>query len=217
MPHVLSVNIGARADFEPAAIGHTGHDKRPVPGPVQVTAPAGPGSGLAGDHISDARSHGGPDQAVYAYSREDLDAWAAELGRDLGPGLFGENLTTVGVDPTNALVGERWRVGGALLQVTAPRIPCRTFAGVMEERGWVKTFTERALCGAYFRVLEPGPVAAGDEIALVDRPDHDVTVRVVFRALTREPDLLPRLAAIGPHLTDKIREVVRHRLAATTT
>ncbi|MEV0679618.1 MOSC domain-containing protein [Actinosynnema sp. NPDC050436] len=217
MPHVLSVNIGARADFEPAVIGHTGHDKRPVPGAVQVSAPVGPGSGLAGDHISDGRSHGGPDQAVYAYAREDLDAWSAELGRDLVPGLFGENLTTVGLDATNAVVGSRWRVGGALLlQVTDPRIPCRTFASVMDDRSWVRTFTERALCGAYFRVLEPGAVAAGDGIELVDLPDHDVTVRLVFRALTLEPDLLPRLLDAGPHLTGKTQEKVRRRLATTS-
>ncbi|CCH33666.1 MOSC domain-containing protein [Actinosynnema sp. NPDC047251] len=214
MPHVLSVNIGARADFEPAVIGHTGHDKRPVSGAVRISAPAGPGSGLAGDHISDGRSHGGPDQAVYAYSREDLDTWSAELGRDLAPGIFGENLTTVGVDPTNAVVGERWRIGGTLLQVTDPRIPCRTFVGVMDVQGWMKLFTERALCGTYFRVLEPGSVTAGDEIVLVDRPDHDVTVQLVFRALTLEPELLPRLLAVAPHLTEKTRAKVRRRLGA---
>ncbi|MEU4806017.1 MOSC domain-containing protein [Actinosynnema sp. NPDC023587] len=216
MPHVLSVNIGERADFDPAVIGHTGHDKRPVPGPVRVTAPGGPGSGLAGDHISDERSHGGPDQAVYAYAREDLDAWSAELGRDLPAGVFGENLTTVGVDPNSALVGELWRIGGTLLQVTDPRIPCRTFAGVMDVRGWIRTFTERALCGTYFRVLEPGAIAAGDEIVVVERPDHDVTIQVVFRALTLEPELLPRLADVAPVLTANTRGKVERRLAAST-
>ncbi|MBW4721057.1 MOSC domain-containing protein [Saccharothrix obliqua] len=214
MPRVLSVNIGHRIEFVPAVLGRTGHDKRPVPGPVRVTAPAEVGSGFAGDHIEDGRSHGGPDQAVYAYAREDLDAWAAELGRELPPGLFGENLTTEGVDLTNARIGERWRVGTALLQVTAPRIPCRTFAGVMGERGWVRTFTQRAVSGAYFRVVESGEVAAGDEAVLVTRPGHDVTVQVMFRALTLEPALLPRLQAVEEYLPAHIRARLRSRLGA---
>ncbi len=212
MAHVLSVNIGNRIDFEPAVLGHTGIGKRPVTGPVRLTAPGAAGSGVAGDHISDSRSHGGDDQAVYAYAREDLDAWAVELGRDLAPGLFGENLTTVGVDLTNARIGERWRFGTAVLQVTNPRIPCRTFAGVMEERGWVKTFTQRALCGAYFRVVTPGTVAAGDEATLVDRPDHGVTIQQAFKAVTLEPELLPGLLAAERYLTDIVRSKVERRM-----
>ncbi|MBB5959207.1 MOSC domain-containing protein YiiM [Saccharothrix tamanrassetensis] len=212
MPHVLSVNIGTRTDFDPAALGHTGIGKRPVTGPVQVSAPIEVGSGLAGDHISDSRNHGGPDQAVYAYAREDLDDWAAELGRDLTPGLFGENLTTAGIDLSDVLIGERWRIGTAVLQVTNPRIPCRTFAGVMEESGWVKTFTRKAVPGAYFRVLEAGTITAGDPAELVERPDHDVTIRLAFRALTLEPELLPRLLDAGDLLTDVVRSRAERRL-----
>ncbi|MBP2337919.1 MOSC domain-containing protein [Saccharothrix coeruleofusca] len=213
MAHVLSVNTGSRLDSDHADVGHTGIGKRPVSGPVLVREP-GPrgegGSGLDGDHISDLRHHGGSDQAVYAYAREDLDEWAAELGRELPPGLFGENLTTVGVDVTGALVGERWRVGGVLLEVTRPRIPCRTFAGVMGQRGWVRTFTRRAVPGAYLRVVEPGPVSAGDGITVVTRPDHDVTMGLVFRALTLEPELLPRLLAADT-LPEDLRDRVGRR------
>ncbi|MFD1147133.1 MOSC domain-containing protein [Saccharothrix hoggarensis] len=214
MPSVLSVNVGSRVEFDQAAVGHTGIGKRPVAGPVDVRAP-GPrgsgGSGLVGDHVSDLRHHGGDDQAVYAYAREDLDAWSADLGRDLPPGLFGENLTTVGVDVSGARVGERWRIGGLLLQVTCPRIPCRTFAGVMEERGWVKTFTARAWPGAYLKVLEPGSVTAGDEIVVEHRPDHDVTMSVAFRALTLEPELLPSLAPAADDLPEELRRRVERR------
>ncbi|NUT50297.1 MAG: MOSC domain-containing protein [Saccharothrix sp.] len=214
MPHVLSINVGSRVEFDHAVIGHTGIGKRPFAGPVDVRAP-GPrgkgGSGLVGDHISDLRNHGGDDQAVYAYAREDLDEWSAELGRDLAPGLFGENLTTVGLDVCGARVGERWRIGGLLLQATNPRIPCRTFAGVMEERGWVKTFTQRARPGAYFRVLEPGTITAGDAITVEHRPDHDVTMELAFRAATLEPELLPRLLAAGDDLPEDLRRRVERR------
>ncbi|WP_447003257.1 MOSC domain-containing protein [Saccharothrix isguenensis] len=216
MPHVLSVNVGSRIEFDHAVIGHTGIAKRPVHGPVAVQAPGPRGvgsSGVAGDHISDVRNHGGDDQAVYAYSREELDGWSAELGRDLGPGLFGENLTTVGVDVSGALVGERWRVGSSLLQATRPRIPCRTFAGVMEEAAWVKTFTARALPGTYFRVVEPGTITAGDEITIEHRPDHDVTIALAFRALTLEPELLPRLIGAGDLLPEDLRRRVERRMS----
>ncbi|MCF6425784.1 MULTISPECIES: MOSC domain-containing protein [Amycolatopsis] len=200
MAKVLSVNIGSKREVREADLGVTGIDKRPVDGPVAVAAPGPRGvgaSGVAGDVICDLRHHGGDDQAVYAYAREDLDVWAAELGRDLPPGVFGENLTTVGVDLTGTLIGERWRVGSSLvLEVTSPRIPCRTFAGWLGERGWVKTFTQRALPGAYFRVLEPGPVQAGDAVTVLSRPDHGVTIGTAFRAFTTEPALLPDLAAV---------------------
>ncbi|MDQ0379935.1 MOSC domain-containing protein [Amycolatopsis thermophila] len=197
---VLSVNVGAERELRDADLGVTGIDKRPVAGPVFVAAPGPRGSGasgVAGDVICDLRHHGGDDQAVYAYAREDLDVWASELDRDLPPGVFGENLTTTGLDLTGALIGERWRVGSSLvLEVTSPRIPCRTFAGWLGERGWVKTFTRRAVPGAYFRVLEPGPVQAGDAVQVLSRPGHDATIALAFRAFTTEPALLPRLAGV---------------------
>src|SRR4051794_20401706 len=116
MVSVLSVNLGTLRSLASADDGITGIDKRPVTGPVEVRAPgAGGESGLVGDRIASARHHGGPDQAVYAYAREDLDAWERELGRPLPPGSFGENLTTSGLDATGALIGERWRIGAEVI------------------------------------------------------------------------------------------------------
>jgi MOSC domain-containing protein YiiM len=194
-PIVQSVNIGAALRTVHSDPSVTGIDKRPQDGRIAVSKPAGNGdSGVAGDVICDVRHHGGPDQAVYAYAREDLDRWAARLERELRSGMFGENLTTYGLDVTGALIGERWRIGENLvLDVSAPRIPCRTIAGWLGERGWIKTFTEQARPGTYLRVIEEGVVRGGEAIAVIDRPAHGVTVGIVFRAMTMEPELLPRL------------------------
>ncbi|MFJ5261409.1 MOSC domain-containing protein [Streptomyces sp. NPDC088387] len=198
---LLSVNLGRACPvpYTDHPEGVTGIDKRPVDGPVGVAAP-GPkgvgGSGLAGDAIGSLRHHGGDDQAVYAMAREDLDEWQGVLGRDLPDGVFGENLTTQGVDVSGALIGERWRIGpDVVLEVTSGRIPCRTFQGHLGESGWVKRFTERGAPGAYLRVIEPGEIRAGDTVEIVHRPDHDVTVALQFRAVTTRRDLLPRLLA----------------------
>jgi MOSC domain-containing protein YiiM len=213
MASVLSVNLGALHPLVEADDGITGIDKRPVSGPVTVLAPGAAGvSGLVGDKIATARHHGGVDQAVYAYGREDLDDWERELGRPLAPGCFGENLTTTGIDTTNALIGERWRIGAdVVLEVSMPRIPCNTFAGWLRERHWIKTFTNRAVPGAYLRVVAPGLIQAGDPIVVVDRPDHDVTIGVTFRALTTAPELLPRLL-----VADALPRKVTRRAAART-
>ena len=208
MPQVLSVNVGAGADKPYAKVRLTGIDKVPADGPVAVRAP-GPKkgvSGLLGDFIGDERHHGGDRQAVYAYQREDLDRWQRELGRDLRNGSFGENLTTSGIDLADVRVGERWTVGDpgdddALeLVVTDPRIPCRTFAGFLAERGWVKRFTLDARPGTYLSVARPGTVRAGAEIHRTFVPDHDVTVGLLFRATTTQRELLPSLLAAREHL-----------------
>jgi len=156
--------------------GVTAIDKRPVNGPVSVRE-----YGVFGDVQADAEHHGGPDQAVYAYSAEDADYWGAELGRDITPGLFGENLRTRGIDTTGAVIGERWRIGGkALLEVTSPRVPCATFAERMGEPQWVKRFTAAGRVGTYLRVLERGPIAAGERIVVEHVPDHGITVGKFF-------------------------------------
>jgi MOSC domain-containing protein YiiM len=208
MATLLSVNVGRAAASRYTDTGITGIDKRPATEPVALRDP-GPGTGMsgaAGDAIGDPRSHGGTDQAVYVYAREDLDHWQAELGRPLTNGVFGENLTTSGLDVSGALVGERWQIGDAcVLEVTSPRIPCRTFAGWLEEQLWVKRFTERGAPGAYLRVISPGSVAAGDAITVLHRPAHEVTIAMMFRALTTDKALQPQLAAAGDALPEDLR------------
>ncbi|MFI1966757.1 MOSC domain-containing protein [Streptomyces pathocidini] len=208
--HLLSVNLGRATPSEHTdAPDGTGIDKHPADGPVRVAAPGPKGSGgsaLAGDAVCDLRHHGGNDQAVYAYAREDLDDWERELGRELRNGVFGENLTTSGLDVSGAKIGERWRIGPDLvLEVTSPRIPCRTFAGWLGERGWVKRFAQAAAPGAYLRVVEPGGIRAGDPVEIVYRPDHEVTVAFLFRAEMLEPELLPRVLAAGEALHPEAR------------
>ena len=209
---VLSVNVGQPRPNPWKGLSQTGIDKRPVDGPVPVREPGPKGTGavgLAGDRVYDVRHHGGTDQAVYAYAREELDAWEAELGRRLGNGAFGENLTTAGLAVSDALIGERWRVGADLvLEVSCPRIPCGTFQGWLERDGWIRRFTQAARPGTYLRVITPGDVRGGDAVQIVHRPAHDVTAAVVFRALTREPDLLPGLLRAGA-LPAEIREQAR--------
>ncbi|WP_433529492.1 MOSC domain-containing protein [Micromonospora sp. CA-263727] len=204
---VVTVNVGVvtRADWA-GANGRSGIDKRPVPGRVPVRP-----EGLVGDFISDLRNHGGPDKAVYAYASEDAAWWEAELGRDIRPGGFGENLTTYAVDVTGAVIGERWTVGSAVLQVTMPRTPCATFAGFWGVPNLIKRFTARAAPGAYLRVLREGELGAGDPIEVTHRPAHGVTVGEVFRALNLQPELLPRLLA-ADDLPGWIRDKARRRL-----
>ena len=173
----------------------SGIDKRPVEGRVAVGE-----LGLDGDVQVNRKYHGGEGQAVYAYAQEDADWWAAELDRELPAGRFGENLRTTGLDLTGAVLGERWRVGTTLLEVAASRTPCANF-----ERFWgvpqlVKRFTARGASGAYLRVLEPGDVGAGDVVEVVSRPDHGVTVGLLFRATTTQRRRLPEIAPALEHL-----------------
>ncbi|MGU3502557.1 MOSC domain-containing protein [Mycobacterium sp. C31M] len=219
MSSVLTVNIAHPMTNPDTKKKPTGIDKRPTDEPVGVRAPGpmqgGLGSGLIGDLVSEQKHHGGDDQAVYAYAREDLDDWERELGRSIGNGAFGENLTTAGVDVTNALVGERWHIGsdGLILEVTRPRTPCRTFSAWLEIDGWIKTFTRQAVPGAYLRVISAGTVRTGDTIEVVERPDHDVTIGMVFRAMMTEPALWPELLAADA-LPEPLKEKARkHRVS----
>lgn len=223
MARVLSVNLAVHARTNPdtKAPKPTGIDKNPTPEPVLVRAPGpmleGLGSGLVGDTIGNQKFHGGDDQAVYAYAREDLDEWEGRLSRPLTNGMFGENLTTSGIDVTGARIGDRWRVGtdGLLLEVSAPRIPCRTFSAFLDIDGWVKTFTSAAKPGAYLRVISPGTVRAGDAIVIEGQPDHDVTIGLVFRAKMSDPSLLPQLLAADA-LSEELKEYVAKRTATSS-
>jgi MOSC domain-containing protein YiiM len=190
---VLSVNRGQEADLviggQPA---RSAIDKRPADGPVEV----GP-LGLDGDTVADKVDHGGLEQAVYAYGREDLDWWTEQLGRELRNGMFGENLTTAGIDVSAALIGEIWRAGPVVLQVTSSRIPCNTFKAWMgEEPHWVKRFAAAGRPGAYLRVLTPGAVAAGDDLEVLSRPGVAVTVAESMRAFYGDRDLMSRLLTV---------------------
>ncbi|GIH20841.1 MOSC domain-containing protein [Rugosimonospora africana] len=213
MGSILSVNLAVPEASSAKSVGITGINKQPVDGPVLVRAPgARPGSGLVGDQIFDAAGHGGDDQAVYAYAREDYDWWEQRLGRTLPGGMFGDNLTTAGVEVNGALIGERWRVGDDLvLEVSWARIPCVTFEARMAEPHWVKRFTREARPGAYLRVVEPGQVRAGDRVTVVDRPDRGISVVEGFRAWTLQPELLPRLLE-ADGVPDGMKEKARKRL-----
>jgi MOSC domain-containing protein YiiM len=206
MAQVISVNVGKPREAAWAGIGRTSIDKQPVTGPVAVSR-----LGLAGDQVSDTRYHGGPDQAVYAFAREDLDWWSAELGGEIRDGHFAENLTTRGIDVNECEVGERWRIGTTLLEVAMVRIPCNDFKNWQrlngfDDRGWVRRFAAQARPGAYLRVIHEGELQAGDDLFVVHQPGHGVTISTMFRALTVERSLLPELLKI-----DNLARVARQR------
>ena len=189
---MISVNTGRGKDADWAGkSGRTAIDKRPVPGRVEVGT-----LGLGGDEQVDKPAHGGPEQAVYAYAREDLDWWVEQLGRELADGTFCENITTVGLDVTGALIGEIWELGTARVQVTAPRIPCVVFAGWMDERNWVKRFADARRPGAYLRVLREGAVGAGDPLEVVSRPAERVTIAESMTAYYGDAALMRRLLRV---------------------
>ncbi len=136
---VIAVSTG-RVKAAPAmggTLGWTAIDKRPSRARVRVVK-----LGLDGDEQADKVNHGGYEQAVYAYAREDLDWWVEQLGRELRDGMFGENITTAGLDISGAAIGETWRLGTAVVQVTSPRVPCVTFAGWLGEDHWVRRFAQ---------------------------------------------------------------------------
>lgn len=206
---LVSINVG-RA--ETVSFGDksmkTGICKYPVEGAVAVTT-----EGLAGDAIVSVRHHGGPDQAVYAYSADDYDWWAQTTGREFVPGLFGENLTIRDM-PTDMRVGDRLLIGEVVLEATAPRIPCETFATRMQDPGFGLRFRDAARPGIYFRVLNEGEIEAGDPVTFVESADHDVTILDLFRykyRLRHDPGELRRL--LDAPLAERMRVEIENRLA----
>jgi MOSC domain-containing protein YiiM len=189
---VLSVNVGRAREFE-----YNGHPaksaiwKAPVVGRI-----AARGVNLEGDEQADRKAHGGPDKAVYAYAVEDIRWWEQELARSLQHGGFGENLTTEGIKVNDALVGERWEIGTAVLEVSEPRVPCWRLGVRMTDEMFPRRFTKAMRPGAYLRIIVEGDLAAGDEIRVIHRPDHDLTIRDVFRIYTRDRNEIERLVAI---------------------
>jgi MOSC domain-containing protein YiiM len=184
--------------------GVTAIDKRPAEGPVKVHP-----LGLTGDIQASRKHHGGPSKAVYAYSQEDADFWSAELGRDMAPGMFGENLRVAGIEATQAVIGEQWRIGEVLLEVTEPRTPCMNFARYLGEPDWVKRFTAEGRVGTYLSVLRGGKIEAGDAVVVVHRPEHKVTIGQLFAGLTAEQaGRLQEAHDAGAQLTPDVRRTL---------
>jgi MOSC domain-containing protein YiiM len=211
---IRSVNVGTPRPREWAEIGRTAIEKHVVTGPVLVGA-----LGLAGDQVGDTVHHGGIDQAVYAFAREDLDDWVERLGAPLADGMFGENLTTSGIDVNEAEVGEHWRIGSALFEVASVRTPCNDFKGWMGESGfdnagWVKRFAAVGRPGPYLRVVEEGTLQAGDALAVEHRPGHGVTVSIMFRALTTDRSLLPELLRVDGLVAEARRAAEKYVASA---
>ncbi|HZX06261.1 MOSC domain-containing protein [Kribbella sp.] len=196
---VLTVNVVEQLIPGPKETGFTAIDKRPQSGRVRVGE-----LGLAGDRVCDTKNHGGPDLALYAYADEDANWWSGQLGRDIPTGLFGENLRTEGVDVNGALLGEVWRIGPEVeVMVRAPRIPCITFQHRMQIPRWVKRFHQAGRPGAYLKVLRTGSIGAGDPIEVVARPDHEVTVALMFAL--EDPAKMQRMLDSGVDLMGEIR------------
>ena len=179
---LLSVNVGSPREIEWLGRQETTSIwKSAVEGRVPVR-----GVNVAGDDQADREVHGGPDKAVYAYAREDIDWWERELGRGLENGNFGENLTVSGVDVTGAVVGERWHVGSTVLEVAQPRIPCWKLGARLEDASFPVHFAAAGRPGAYLRIVEEGEIGAGDQVRIGEKPGHGLSVGDVARIYHQE-------------------------------
>jgi MOSC domain-containing protein YiiM len=203
---VISVNAGRAREFEyNGGSAKSAIWKSPVVGRLHAR-----GVNLEGDEQADRKAHGGPDKAVYAYAIEDTRWWEEKLGRRLNYGAFGENLTTQGIAVNDALIGERWHIGTAVLEVAEPRVPCWRLGVRMNDEMFPRRFTEALRPGAYLRIIVEGDLGAEDEIRVIHRPDHDLTIRDVFRIYTRDRNEVERLVAI-PQMSDSwIKWATRH-------
>jgi MOSC domain-containing protein YiiM len=194
----------------------TAIDKRPRADRLEVGD-----MGFVLDTQVDRRNHGGAEQALYAYADEDAAWWAAELGREIPAGLFGENLRISGLEVSGAEIGERWRMGegpeAVVLEVTSPRTPCRTFQKRMGLRGWINRFTHGGRYGAYLRVVVPGTIGAGDRVTVIARPGHGVRVNDTYPAQVEAFRALLDAEAAGIlELMPKMREHARRKVDASS-
>jgi MOSC domain-containing protein YiiM len=198
---IESVNVGTPREISwRGQTVRTAIWKDPVPGRVGVR-----GTSVDGDEQGNPEVHGGYDQAVYAYAAEDYEWWEAQLGRELGPGTFGENLTVRGVDVSGAVVGERWRAGDVLLEVSAPRTPCYKLGNRMGDQRFLRRFAAAGRPGAYLRILAEGELAAGDPVEVVHRPGHGLTVAEVSRIYHHDHAAAGRLLGV-PELSGGWKE-----------
>jgi len=202
MAKILTVNITAvvHEGAWTGSEGRTGIDKRPVGGAIKFEKDS-----VGGDVVVDRNHHGGYDKAVYAYAREDSNWWEKEIGRPLPNGAFGENLTTEGIDVNNAVIGERWQIGSVILEVSEPRIPCRVFAGFWDRPTLIKDFTAARRSGAYLRIIQEGEISANDELTVIFKPEHGVTIKDVFAAKSGERGKIAQLKQ-AEQLSDKYKE-----------
>jgi MOSC domain-containing protein YiiM len=207
---VLSINITSvvhQGEWT-GSEGRTGIDKRSVAGPIEFK-----NNGVVGDRIIDTHVHGGYDQAVYAYAQEDAQWWEKEIGEEITAGRFGENLTTEGIDVNAALVGERWKIGSVILEVSQPRIPCRVFAGFWKRATLIKDFTQAGRPGAYLRIIQEGTATAGDLIEVIFKPDHTVSISDLFSAKSGERAKINEIKVV-PQLSQGFKEWAE-KIAAT--
>jgi MOSC domain-containing protein YiiM len=207
---VLSINITSvvhQGEWT-GSEGRTGIDKRSVAGPIDFKD-----NGVVGDRVIDTNVHGGYDQAVYAYAQEDAQWWEKEIGEEITAGRFGENLTTEGIDVNAALVGEQWKIGSVILEVSQPRIPCRVFAGFWKRATLIKDFTQAGRPGAYLRIIQEGTAQAGDAIEVIHKPDHSVSIRDLFSAKSGERSKIDEIKVV-PQLSHEFKEWAE-KIAAT--
>lgn len=207
---VLSINVTSvvhQGEWT-GSEGRTGIDKRSVTGDIEFK-----NNGVAGDRIIDTNVHGGYDQAVYAYAREDAQWWETEIGEEIPAGRFGENLTTEGIDVNAALVGEQWKIGSVILELSQPRIPCRVFAGFWKRATLIKDFTQAGRPGAYLRIIQEGTAQAGDSIEVIYKPDHNVSISDLFSAKSGERAKINEIKVV-PQLSQGFKEWAE-KIAAT--
>ena len=199
---VLSINVTSiiHEGEWTGSEGKTGIDKRAVQGAVTFA-----NEGVQDDVIVDRNHHGGYDQAVYAYAREDADWWEQELGTAIENGRFGENLTTSGIEVNAAVVGEHWSIGSVILEVSQPRIPCRVFAGFWKRPTLIKEFMAAGRPGAYLRIIQEGEITAGDEIEVILKPDHGITIADLYAAKNGERLKIQAIMQV-PQLSDSFRD-----------
>ncbi len=207
---VLSINITSvvhQGEWT-GSEGRTGIDKRSVSGAIEFK-----NNGVVGDRVIDTNVHGGYEQAVYAYAREDAQWWEREINEEIPAGRFGENLTTEGIDVNAALIGEQWKIGSVILEVSQPRIPCRVFAGFWKRATLIKDFTQAGRPGTYLRIIQEGTAQAGDAIEVIFKPNHTITISDLFAAKSGERSKINQIKDVT-YLSTEFKEWSQ-KIAAT--
>jgi MOSC domain-containing protein YiiM len=200
---LLAVSIGDAKPVAGKSAGKSGIDKRPVDHPVMIGR-----VGLAGDRIINRKYHGGVDQAVYIEGGLDYDWWRIELGKDLPAGSFGENLLIGGLDNRDVAVGDRFRIGEVLLEVTSARTPCATFAAHMGDPTIVKRYAAAARPGAYARVLEEGVARVGDVVDYTPVVGDRVSMPELMRTHGRRLDEETRRRILAAPIGERLRAMI---------